>query len=76
MKAMIIGTFVFCAMIAGLLKCADNYLSLPVVYENTATGECVVVMSQDPNHSCDNLPKKYDHKYADPWFSQIKEHEE
>lgn len=48
-----------------LFLVAVNYLNLPIVYEDVATGKCVKVVNADGSAGdCKNLPEKYIHEYS------------
>lgn len=41
------------------------WASTPVVYESHSTGECVRVLSPDPEDSCERLPDRYEHVWVE-----------
>lgn len=41
------------------------WASTPVVYESYSTGECVRVLSPDPEDSCERLPDRYEHVWVE-----------
>jgi len=40
----------------------------PIVQVDTATGECIRVISENDRYGCNALPEKYTTEYVAPWW--------
>ena len=43
---------------------AIQWADQPIVQVSYKSNECVKVISNDPSHSCENLPRKYVHEWV------------
>jgi len=45
--------------LAGTSYMAKSINDMPLVYVGSPSNQCKQVLSKDPIHTCDNLPRKY-----------------